>query len=141
MFGKKACVDNLRNVSLFEMCTRRELERVARAGTEMSVPAGTTLAAEGTPGREAFVVLDGAVVVRRNRRLVATLGPGSIAGELALLDSGPRTATLACDIDSVVFVIGRRDFSGVLDDVPSIAHKLAASLCGRIRALDTAYYG
>jgi CRP-like cAMP-binding protein len=141
MFGRKVFVDNLRKVSLFELCTQRELERIARAGTEMSVPAGTVLAEQGAIGREAFVVLDGEVAVRRNRRQDAALGPGSIVGELSLLDSRARTATLTCDVDSVVFVIARPDFRGVLDDVPSIAHKLAAALCGRIRELDSACYG
>jgi CRP-like cAMP-binding protein len=141
MFGKKVCVDNLRGVPLFERCTERELERIARSGTERRFAAGTTLAEQDTEGREAFVVLDGAVVVRRNQRVVATLGPGSIVGELALLDSGTRTATLSCEVESAVFVIDQRQFRGVLDDVPSMAHKLAASLCGRIRVLDANYYG
>jgi CRP-like cAMP-binding protein len=141
MFGKRVCVDNLRGVPLFELCTQRELERIARSGTEKPVLAGTTLAEQGATGGEAFVVLDGEVVVRRNHRLVARLGPGSIVGELALLDAGVRSATLACDVDSVVLVISRRDFRPVLDAVPSIAHKLAESLCGRIRELDKAYYG
>jgi CRP-like cAMP-binding protein len=79
--------------------------------------------------------------VKRNGRKVTSLGPGSIVGELSLLDHGPRTATLVCETDSSIFVISQRHFLAVLDDVPTIGHKLLASLAGRIRELDRAYYG
>ena len=66
---------------------------------------------------------------------------GSIVGELSLLDHGPRTATVSCETDASIFVISQRHFLAVLDDVPTIGHKLLASLAGRIRELDRAYYG
>jgi CRP/FNR family transcriptional regulator, cyclic AMP receptor protein len=72
---------------------------------------------------------------------VATLGPGSIVGELSLLDHGPRTATAVCETDCSLFVISARHFLAVLDDVPTIAHKLLAVLAGQIRSLNRQYYG
>ena len=141
MASKKAYIENLRNVPLFTGCTNKELERIARSGDEVKMTAGTLLADQGQTGREAFVVLDGTVSVRRNGRKVATLGPGAIVGELSLLDHGPRTATVMCDSDCSIFVISQRHFLAVVDDVPTIAHKLLASLAGRIRDLDRAYYG
>jgi CRP-like cAMP-binding protein len=62
-------------------------------------------------------------------------------GELSLLDHGPRTATVTCETECRIFVISQRHFLGVLDDVPTISHKLLASLASRIRDLDRAYYG
>ena len=56
--------------------------------------AGSLIVDQGQTGREAFVILDGNVTVKRNGRKVATLGPGAIVGELSLLDHGPRTATV-----------------------------------------------
>lgn len=141
MASKKAYVDNLRNVPLFNGCTNKELDRIARAGDEVTVSEGTLLADQGQTGREAFVVLDGSVAIRRNGRKVVSLGPGSIVGELSLLDHGPRTATVICETDCTVFVISQRHFLAVLDDVPTISHKLLAALAGRIRELDRAYYG
>ena len=47
----------------------------------------------GQTGREAFVVLDGTVVAKRNGKKIANLGRGAVVGELSLLDHGPRTAT------------------------------------------------
>ena len=141
MASKKAYVDHLRNVPLFSGCTNKELDRIARSGDEVKMTAGTLLADQGQTGREAFVVLEGSVSVKRNGRKVATLGPGAIVGELSLLDHGPRTATVMCDTDSTIFVISQRHFLAVVDDVPAIGHKLMASLAGRIRELDRQYYG
>ena len=141
MASNKAFLDDLRRIPLFAGCTKKELERLARAGDEVDMEAGSLLADQGQTGREAFVVLAGSVSVRRNGRKVATLGPGAIVGELSLLDHGPRTATVTCDTDCKVFVISQRHFLAVLDDVPTIGHKLMASLAGRIRELDRQYYG
>lgn len=141
MANKKAYIENLRRVPLFNGCTNKELERIARSGDEMRMTAGTLLAQQGESGREAFVVLEGTVAVKRNGRKVATLGPGAIVGELSLLDRGPRTATIVCETDTEVFVIDSRHFVAVFDDIPTLAHKLLASLAGRIRDLDRQYYG
>lgn len=141
MANKKAYIESLRNVALFAGCTMKELDRIARSGDEVMMAAGTLLADQGQTGREAFVVLDGSVTVKRNGRKVATLGPGAIVGELSLLDHGPRTATVTCDTNCSLFVIAQRQFLGVLDDVPTLGHKLLSSLAGRIRELDRQYYG
>ena len=63
-------------VPLFAGCTNRELERIARSGDEVTMTEGTLLAEQGATGREAFIVLDGTVAVKRNGRKVASLGPG-----------------------------------------------------------------
>ena len=76
MASKKAYVDHLRSVPLFSACTRKELERIARSGDEIKMTAGSLLVDQGQTGREAFVILDGTVTVKRNGRKVATLGPG-----------------------------------------------------------------
>ena len=96
---------------------------------------------EGTTGREAFVILEGNATVERKGMKVVDLGPGQYFGELALLDHGPRTATVIATTPMRVLVLGQREFSGVLDDVPGLAHKLLASLATRIRLLDEQAYG
>ena len=50
-------------------------------------------------------------------------------------------ATVVCETDCALFVIDQRHFLAVLDDVPTLAHKMLASLAGRIRELDRAYFG
>lgn len=141
MASKKAQLDHLSNVSLFAGCSKRELAEIHRAGDEITMADGTVIIDQGQFGREAFVVLEGSVVVKRRDRKVATLGPGDVVGELALLDHGPRTATAVCDGDCTLFVVDQRHFRGVIERHPTIAMKLLTSLAERIRDLDRKYYG
>jgi len=141
MASKKQHLESLSAVDLFSACSKKELEKVARAGDDITMTAGTLIVDQGQMGREAFVILSGEVLVRRNGRKVATLGPGDVVGELSLLDHGPRTATAVCETECTLLVIDQRRFLGVLDDVPAISHKLMARLASRIRDLDRQYYG
>ena len=141
MASKKQHLETLRTVSLFSACSTKELEKVAKASDEIRMTAGTLIVDQGQTGREAFVVMDGEIEVKRNNRKVATLGPGAVVGELSLLDHGPRTASAVCATDCTLLVIDQRRFLGVLDAVPAITHKLLASLAARIRELDRQNFG
>jgi CRP-like cAMP-binding protein len=134
-------LSHLGSVSLFSACSNKELQAVARATDELTLPAGHTLCEQGKIGREAFVIVEGSAEVRRNNKKVATLGPGACVGELALLDHGPRTATVVASTDLTVLVIGAREFASILDNVPPIAHKILRSMAARIRDLDTKTFG
>ena len=123
----------LHHVPLFVDCTTKELRKIVASGDEVSFKAGRTLIEEGQPGREAFIVLNGIVSVHRNGRRLTRLGAGSVVGELALLDDGPRTATVVCDTDVDLFVLNQRHFRHVLDEVPSLTRKLLTQLAGRVR--------
>ncbi|MDA2943989.1 MAG: cyclic nucleotide-binding domain-containing protein [Actinomycetota bacterium] len=141
MGSAKDHLTHLGSVPIFSACTQRELQRIAKAGSEVTMKAGSIIIDQGQTGREAFVVLSGTVTVRRNNRKIATLGPGSIVGELSLLDHGPRTATVTCDTDCDLFVLDQRHFTAVLDDVPAIGTKVLAHLAGVVRELDRQYFG
>jgi CRP/FNR family transcriptional regulator, cyclic AMP receptor protein len=141
MASKKAYTEHLRTVLLFSGCSQKELEKIAKAGDEVSMPAGSLIVDQGQTGREAFVILSGTVTVKRNGKKISTLGPGNIVGELSLLDHGPRTATVVCETDATFLLIDQRRFLGVVDDVPALAHKLLSSLATRIRDLDRQYFG
>ena len=141
MASKKSYLESLGKVSLFSSCSNKDLEKIAKAGDEVVVSAGTMVVDQGQTGREAFVLLKGSATVRRNGKKVATLGPGAVIGELSLLDHGPRTATVTADTDCTMLVISQRQFLGVIDAIPALAHKLLATLAGRIRELDRQYYG
>ena len=141
MVSKKQQLESLSQVALFSACSKKELTTVAKAVDEIFMTAGTMIIDQGQTGREAFVIVEGEVTVKRNKRKVATLGAGSVVGEMSLLDNGPRTATVVCDTDCTLLVIDQRRFRGVVEQIPAIAHKLLGSLAGRIRELDRAYYG
>ena len=139
--ANKDYVDQLAQVPLFSACSKKELQRIAKATDEISLPAGHTLMHQGELGREAFVIVDGTAVVRRNGRKVAELGPGSAVGELSLLDRGERTATVEALTDLEVLVLGPREFGAVIDSTPSISGKLLATMAATIRDLDSKVFG
>jgi CRP/FNR family transcriptional regulator, cyclic AMP receptor protein len=141
MASKKAYLEHLRNVPLFQSCSQRDLEKIAKAGDEVTMPAGSLIVDQGQTGREAFIVMSGTVTVKRNGKKVASLGPGTVVGELSLLDHGPRTATVICETECTLLLLSQRHFMAVVDDVPALSHKLLASLAGRIRDLDRQYFG
>ena len=141
MASKRAYLDHLRNVPLFSSLNNKELQTIAKATDELTVPAGHVLTDQGQMGREAFVLVDGSATVRRNGKKVATLGAGSVVGELSLLDHGPRTATVTTDTEATVLVIDQRHFLGVLDSVPAVAHKLLANLAAKVREFDRQSFG
>jgi CRP-like cAMP-binding protein len=134
-------LDHLREVPLFAACSRKELQRIARASDEAQLPAGRVLTRQGETGRECFVIVEGEVKVERNGKKIGSLGPGACIGELSLLDKGPRTATATAQSPLTVLVLGPREFSGVLEEVPGLARKLLSALASKVRELDKTAYG
>ncbi len=141
MARKDTHLDHLARVPLFAACSRRELQKIAKASDEVTVPEGKVLVEQGTVAREAFVIVKGRATVKRGTRKVATLSAGDYFGELALLDRGSRTATVVADSELTVLVLGSREFTGILDEVPLLARKLLSTLAGRVRDLDAKAYG
>jgi CRP/FNR family cyclic AMP-dependent transcriptional regulator len=140
MARKDDKLNQLGRMWLFSACTKRDLATIGRASDEVTVPAGRTLTEEGRAGHEFFLILEGQASVRRNGRKVAALGPGQYFGELSLLDRGPRSATVVADTDMRLLVLGQREFNGVLDEVPGMAHKLLRSMAERLRESDAKAY-
>ena len=140
MRGRDHHLDHLAQVPMFSACSKKDLQLIARASDEVSVASGKTLVEEGKPGHEFFLILDGSATVSRAGKKVATLGPGQYFGEMALLDRGPRSATVKADSDLTVLVLGQREFAGVLDEVPGLARKLLQNMATRLREADTRAY-
>jgi CRP/FNR family cyclic AMP-dependent transcriptional regulator len=134
-------LNHLASVPLFSGCTTKELRDIARATVELTLDQGKEFVTQGDVGREAFVIVDGQAAVSRGGNTVATLGPGDCVGELALLDHGPRTATVTAATPLTVLVLGPREFSGLLDEVPTLNHKILAALAARVRELDSRTFG
>ena len=140
MAGTNSYLKYLAEVPLFAACSNKELQKIAKASDEVAIEAGRVLVEQDTIGREAYVVIEGEASVKRGTRRLAKIGPGGHFGELALLDGGPRTATVVADTPMKVLVLGQREFSGLLDEVPGLAHKVLANLASQIRELDTKIY-
>lgn len=136
--GKDAKVRLLAGVDLFGGCSKSELSRIAALVDEIDVPAGKELTREGESGWEFFVIADGNAKATRNGRRIASFGPGSFFGEMALLDQGPRSATVSAETDMQLLVLTSRGFFTLVDDTPSVARKVLAGMAERLRAAERA---
>ena len=138
MARSDAYLEHLARVPMFSACSRQELQAVARRSTDITFPAGEVLLREGEPGYEAFVIVDGAVRVARGGEEIAVLGPGDFFGELALLDRGPRNATVTTLAPTETVVLTLQEFDALLEEAPSITRKLLQGLARRLAEVDRA---
>lgn len=123
----------LGKVPLFAGCSQRELQVVARAVREVNHRAGTVIAREGEPGIGLFVVTEGTASVTIGGVKKGTIRPGEFFGEIALLDKGPRTATVTADADVRLLGLTEWVFRGLVQQHPSIAIKALQALAARLR--------
>ncbi len=133
MRNKKRKNEALSNVMLFSGCDGKEISQIASLATEIAVPEGKILAREGEPGREFYVILDGKADVEIGGNQVATLGPGDFFGEMALLDQGPRVATVKASTAMEVAVLDPREFVSLIEEHPAVARKVLKVMAGRLR--------
>lgn len=141
MAAKDNKLADLSRLWLFSSLSKKELVTLGKRADEVKIPAGKVLCEEGKPGHEFFMIIDGGAAVMRNGREIAHLGPGQSFGELSLLDRGPRSATVVATTDMDLLVLGQREFSGVLDEVPGLAHKILAVMAERLRESWAANFG
>lgn len=131
--GKAVRADLLSSVELFASLSAKQRARIAAVSDELVIGAGGELMHEDDIGDACYVVGSGTLTVRRRGRKVATLGPGDVVGEMALLDGGPRTATVTADTRCVLISLDRPTFSAALLRSPDLAVALLAVLSGRLR--------
>ena len=125
-------VERLEGVGLFSLLSRDELATIARWVDEIDVRAGKELTREGEIGHEFFVIEDGAASVRANGVEVSLMGPGDFFGEIALLESPRRTATVVADTDMTLLVMHSRDFKAMEHRMPVVADRLRAAIYARL---------
>lgn len=127
--------NNLAKVPIFSGCSKRELAIIARASKEVNHKQGAVIAREGERGIGLFLIVEGQCSVTIGGKVKAKLGSGDFFGEVALLDGGPRTATVTAL--SAVKLIGITGwvFRGLLMEHPSIALKTLEAVAGRLRSV------
>ena len=129
-------LEPLARTSLFASCSKDQLRTVSRHAEVIEVKTGDVIVEEGRTGHEFYVIGEGSAVVRRGKRDVAVLGPGDFFGELALLVKEPRNSEVVAETPMKLFVLGEREFAGVLADAPPIARKVMEGLASRLRQAD-----
>ena len=128
--------DWLAKVPLFNGLSKKQLREVSSLATRLDEPAGTLLTKEGRVGNEFIIVLEGEIEVRKGDEVVATRGPGSYVGEIALIDNRPRTATVIAKTPVVIEVIGRREFRTLLADAPERQAEIMNTMAQRLAELE-----
>ena len=121
-------------VPIFSDCSAKDLAAVARGLKEVNHKAGTVIAREGDPGIGLFIIAEGSAKVSIGGQTKAKLGPGDFFGEIALLDGGPRTATVTAQTDLHLFGLTEWVFRGLLQEHPAIAVKTLQAMAGRLRS-------
>jgi len=129
----------LQNVWLFERCSKKELEAIAKVATPLDLPAGKLLTTQGQKGSEFFVIVSGKAKAVREDIEIGTLGPGSFFGEMSLLEDLPRVATVTTTEPTTVLVVHGRDFNRLVTEMPSVDRKMLIVLAQRLRELEDRY--
>jgi len=130
---KDARVERLRSVPLFSTCSEKQLEFIATRVEDLEFPEGKVLTEQGRSGGEFFIVLSGEAEVKKDGAVIARIGPGDFFGEIALLDNGPRTATVTARTALRCFVLSPRQFQDVLHQNADIAVTLLHAVTKRLR--------
>lgn len=132
----KQMLDKFRSLAIFAHCSDDELTAIDSLTDEVSVPAGREIIRQGDIGREFLVIVSGEASVRRDGVEVNRLGPGAHFGELALLGSIERNASVVAETDMVLDVIDRRAFQTLLEDSPSLTLSLLRATAKRLAECD-----
>jgi CRP-like cAMP-binding protein len=127
---------DLSKIWMFSACSAGQLKTIRKSIEEVNVPAGRVLCEEGSLGREFFFIVEGTAAVTRDGKKVARLEPGRYFGELSLLDRKPRSATVVSETPMTLLVLEQRRFNGLLDDMPTLSHKLLVAMSQRLRDAD-----
>ena len=130
-------VDALAKVPLLAGVERRDLERLARSFRERKFAEGHVITGEGQAGVGFFVMVEGSANVSVGGEQRATLGPGSAFGEMALIDQGPRSATIVAATDVRCMALSAWEFKPFVEEHPSVAWALLEALAKRLRALES----
>ena len=134
--ARQGAHDRLRKVPIFQGLSQKHLGQIAGLMTELDLKAGKTLTREGDLGREFFIILEGEVEVTRDGEAIATRTAGDYVGEIALLDSRPRTATVTAKTDVRLEVLDRREFANLVDSSADIASQIMSTMAQRLAELE-----
>src|SRR5690348_721406 len=122
----------LRDVPMFRHLSKSELERVAGWLQVYSVPEGDLLVREGASAHEFFMIEDGEAAVLEDGERIALLGPGDFFGEIGLLETGKRTASVVATTPMDVIVMYRPEFEQMKTELPTVADQIQAAIRARL---------
>jgi CRP-like cAMP-binding protein len=134
--AKDQYVARLKAVPLFASLSKRELNLLLSQADHLRYPPRHKVIREGQPGEEFWMVIEGELAVHRGGEEVARIGPGDYFGELAVIDSAPRDATIVATTPVELLLIDRRRFWSTLEGSPTLMRKVLVGLARRLHELD-----
>ena len=123
----------LKSIDLFRALPSEELAQIAEIAEEQPLAAGDPVFGEGEPGDALYLIVEGRVKVHKGDKQLVQLAVRDVFGEMAVLDSEPRSASVTVIEDAVVLKIGRDDFRDILSERPEIAMGVMKVLTRRLR--------
>jgi CRP/FNR family transcriptional regulator, cyclic AMP receptor protein len=126
-------LDAIRGLDMFKDLDNEQVAALFRIAKEQDFAAGTTIVREGAPGGMLHILLDGRVEVRKKPasgedKPLASLGAGTVFGEMSLFDGYPYSASVVATEPVRTLSIFRNDFLQLAETEPFIAFKLTANL-------------
>jgi CRP/FNR family cyclic AMP-dependent transcriptional regulator len=125
--------ETLARVPLFTGVKPKDLKKLEKRMTERSFNEGDEITTEGQSGIGFFVIEHGNATVSVGGKIIRTLGPGEHFGEVALIDSGPRSATIVATTDLRCRGMSAWEFRPFVEEHPEVAWSLLETLVGRLR--------
>jgi CRP/FNR family cyclic AMP-dependent transcriptional regulator len=125
--------NTLKSIPLFADLSDRDRADVARFADEVEVKAGKTLAEEGEFAYEFFVIRQGTANVTKDGRVLATLGPDDFFGEIGLVESERRTATVVSTSPMELIVIFGPNFRRLERELPELATQIRTAIGERLQ--------
>jgi CRP/FNR family transcriptional regulator, cyclic AMP receptor protein len=123
----------LRAIPLFSGMSDRSIEIIAAIVRDASFPEGAKLVKQGEPGESFMIIREGTATVDQSGRTLRELGSGDFLGEIALIDGGPRSASVTATGPVTALVIDREGFSRLMNEFPVIRFDLVSALTQRLR--------
>ncbi len=125
--------ETIGTIPLFSGLEKKDIERIAGAGREVTFEKGKTILREGEPGLALLLILDGKVEVQKKGKLLATLGKGRFFGEMTVIDDKPRSADAVAVAETRCFGLTAWSFAGLVRTYPEIALAVMKELVRRLR--------
>ncbi|KQV64294.1 cyclic nucleotide-binding protein [Nocardioides sp. Root122] len=118
--------------SILDALDPADARRVLAAGRALTLPQGWSPIAESTPADKAYLITEGEVSVRKGGTEVATLGPGAVVGEGAIVNKTLRSATIVALTPLKVVHFTREQVQELVEDVPAFGDALRAAAADRL---------
>jgi CRP-like cAMP-binding protein len=122
----------LDGIRLFSGLSKKELGQLAQHMDELTVREGEELATEGRFAHEFFVIEDGVAEVLKDGERIGELGPGDFFGEIGLLETERRTATVRATSPMEVIVMFAPDFKKMEREQPAVADRIRSAIRARL---------